>query len=516
VRLIRLSAAFIDKLFYSFLTFPAFTVLAALIGSTQAHAESALPVDSEPTRYALWIIIGILLAVESVLILGLQRSRLNHKRTRNALRESQRELEQRIHERTSTLEETNRRLNTEIASHETTVGLLRSTKAYLQSLLNAMPSVIIGVNQQGLVTHWNAEAETVTGTATRDALGQPLEVVYPSPLLNQALIQQTVNAGVPYRKENAKEGSGSEARYTDLTIYPLITDEHFGAVIRLDDVTASVTIEHMIIQSEKMLSLGELAAGIAHEINNPLGAILQHVQNISRRLSPDLERNRQTAAELGLDLQLLQTYLQRRDIDKFLRDIKAAGERSASIVTNMLEFSHTSNQPPGPVDLATVIDKAIELGISLGNTRKNRQRSPQIIKDISPTLPRIFGNSAELEQVLLNLINNARQALTEDDNYRLDPPIIRVSARQSGQEVHIDVQDNGPGMSEEVKKHIFEPFYTTKEVGKGTGLGLSVSYFIIAEHHKGAIIVESTPGAGATFSIRLPIPAASTVAHSNL
>ena len=455
----------------------------------------------------LWAIISLLLALQTLLIIGLQRSRLNNKRARKALKQSQKELEQRISERTATLEITNLKLQDEIIRHEATVLLLRETQDYLHSILNAMPSVIIGVTHKGAITHWNTAAETSTGISVELALGRALKDVYPSSLITCELIKRTIASGTPFTKENMQEGHGSEAHYTDLTIYPLIAAQGIGAVIRLDDVTARVKIEHMMIQNEKMFSLGELAAGIAHEINNPIGAILHSVQNIYRRTSPVFEKNRQVTAELGIDIQKIHEYLQARDIYRFLEDIKEAGERSAKIVTNMLEFSHSSHPNPGLIDLKSVIEHSIELSINTDVPKESRIRSVNIIKELSAELPAVIGNAPELQQVILNLLRNARQALASADYTAPDTPTITVSAHQQNNNIVIEVADNGPGMPDEIKNHIFEPFYTTKEVGKGTGLGLSVSYFIITEHHNGKIMVDSKPGQGTCFKIVLPLPA---------
>ncbi len=465
-----------------------------------AHAES---VESEGTL--LWAIISLLLALQTLLIIGLQRSRLNNKRARRALKQSQTKLEQRIAERTATLEITNLKLQDEIVRHEATVLLLRETQEYLHSILNAMPSVIIGVTQQGVITHWNTAAERSTGIHTERALGQPLSAIYPSSVITQELIARTIEAGEPFSKENMQVGQGSEAQYTDLTIYPLIAAQGIGAVIRLDDVTSRVKIEHMMIQNEKMFSLGELAAGIAHEINNPIGAILNSLQNIYRRTSPTFEKNRDLAMALNLDMEALQQYLRERGVYRFMEDIREAGERSAQIVSNMLEFSHSSNRQPGPIDLKSVLDHSIDLSINTDSHKDATIKSAQILREYSEQLPQVMGSGPELQQVILNLLRNARQALANKTFSPPQQPCIRVRAFVEGESVMIDVIDNGPGMSAEVRSHVFEPFYTTKDVGKGTGLGLSVSYFIITEHHKGRILVDSAPGQGTRFSIALPV-----------
>lgn len=456
----------------------------------------------------LWLVITLMFLLQSLLIIGLQRSRLNNKRARKALKESQRELEHKIAERTESLHQTNNRLQDEISRHEATVLLLRETQDYLHSMINSMPSVLIGVTHRGYVTHWNASAEFNTGISADEALDKHLNEVYPSLPISIATIKKTIESGVPLVSENMQQGQGSEARYTDLTIYPLIAAQGIGAVIRIDDVTMRVKMEHMMIQNEKMLSLGELAAGIAHEINNPIGAILHSVQNIYRRTSPELPSNHQVTQELGIDIQQIHAYLRARNIYSFLDDIKEAGERAAKIVTNMLEFSHISNRNPGPVDLKSVIDHSVELSISTGEPKELKVKPVKIVKEISGNLPAVMGSAPEIQQVILNLLRNARQALASDVQNNAESqfkPTITLRAYSDSDNAIIEVEDNGPGMKDSVKSHIFEPFYTTKDVGKGTGLGLSVSYFIITEHHKGKIEVDSTLGKGTRFTIRLPL-----------
>lgn len=458
--------------------------------------------NGDTSNVLLWAIISLLLALQTLLIIGLQRSRLVNKRARKALKQSQKELEQRISERTASLEITNIKLQDEIIRHEATVLLLRETQDYLHSILNAMPSIIIGVTYSGAITHWNTAAEESTGIPAEVALGQPLSKIYPSNLITDELIEKTIASGIPLSKENLQEGHGSEARYTDMTIYPLIAAQGIGAVIRLDEVTAKVKLEHMMIQNEKMFSLGELAAGIAHEINNPIGAILHSVQNIYRRTSPLFEQNRLITQNMGIDIQHIHEYLHTREIYKFLEDIKEAGERSAKIVTNMLEFSHSSQGNQSLIDLKNVIEHSIDLSINLGENKNGETTPTTFTKEVDDDLPAILGSGPELQQVILNLLRNAQQALASDAS--CIRPLISVRAYREKNHAVIEITDNGPGMSAEVKKHIFEPFYTTKEAGKGTGLGLSVSYFIVTEHHKGKISVESTLGQGTTFIITLP------------
>ncbi|UZJ45293.1 ATP-binding protein [Marinimicrobium sp. C6131] len=467
-----------------------------------AQEESAWPAA------LLWGVIVLLLVFQTLLIIGLQRSRLNNKRARNALRQNKVELEARIAERTESLNQTNQQLQDEVAHHQATEILLRETQDYLHSIINAMPSVLIGVTPDGTVTHWNSAAELATGLSPEQALGRPLAEVYPALPISMETITRTIESGVPFVNENIQEGQGSNARYTDLSIYPLIAVQAIGAVIRLDDITMRVRIENMMIQNEKMMSLGELAAGMAHEINNPLSTVLHGVQNIQRRTSLKLEQNHKVARELGLDLAQLHQYLTKRRVFHFLEDIREAGERSMHIVSNMLEFSRGNNRAHEQFDLGRIIQHTLELSDNTLNLQSSQgHRRPEIITELAPDLPPVVGSAAEIQQVILNLLRNAVQALQSDERDETPDtaPVIHLRAYLERGAAVLQIEDNGPGMSEEVRRHIFEPFFTTKEVGQGTGLGLSVSYFIITEHHSGTIEVDSMPGEGTCFTIRLPL-----------
>jgi len=251
--------------------------------------------------------------------------------------------------------------------------------------------------------------------------------------------------------------------------------------------------------------VGGLAAGMAHEINNPLGGILQSVQNILRRISPELAANHEAAEKCGTDLKTIRTYLKDRRIIQFLQGIRESGERAAAIVSNMLNFSRRSESRMAPANPADLVNRAVELaGHDYDLKKKYDFRQIEIVRDYAPDLPRLPCTETEIEQVILNLIRNAAQAMAEK-NYQSEKPCIRLILRQEGDMLVLTVEDNGPGMDEHIRKRMFEPFFTTKEVGTGTGLGLSVSYFIIVSNHRGSMHAESVPGQGSRFVIRLPL-----------
>ncbi len=455
---------------------------------------------NEPGSWMGMLVI-FLLILQTLLIIGLQRSRLSNKRARKALKESQKALEEKIQDRTKSLHRINDLLIDEVARHEQTGRQLRETKLYLQSMINSMPSIIIGVTAQGDVTHWNAAAENAFEIFSNEALGRNITELLPSFPVTINVIRGSIRGGEPYSIQHTQQLEDEKKRYFEITIYPLISSSEQGAVIRVDDVTMKVTIENLMIQNEKMYSLGEVAAGIAHEINNPLSVILQNVQNIVRRTDINFGTNRERADELGIDVENVDSYLKAREIPSMLDSIREAGERSATIVRNMLEFSHNSQRKTSLVDIKHLIEQTIALNQS-SQPKNPEKHGIQLITEFREPLPPVNASAPELQQVLLNLLRNAKQALQGQE---IDNPSIWVRAYTQHNQLVIEIQDNGPGMADTVRKHIFEPFFTTKEVGSGTGLGLSVSYFIITERHQGTIDVKSAPGKGSNFIIKLPL-----------
>ncbi|MET0081799.1 MAG: ATP-binding protein [Sedimenticola sp.] len=273
----------------------------------------------------------------------------------------------------------------------------------------------------------------------------------------------------------------------------------------VQDITEKKRLQGLLLQTEKMMSVGGLAAGMAHELNNPLGGILHGIQNIERRLSPDLPKNREIAEAMGLELDAVWQYLEQREIGHFLQGITESGERAAVIVQNMLQFSRKPEVVLQPENLALLVDATLELtAVDYDLQKKYDFRDIEIVRDYDSTVGPVPCIKSELQQVLLNLFRNAAQAFqTMDEPGR--SPRISVRIRQEHELACIEVEDNGPGIEEDVLGRIFEPFFTTREIGEGTGLGLSVSYFIVTQEHKGELRVESEPGEGTRFMVCLPM-----------
>ncbi|WP_397451472.1 ATP-binding protein [Pseudomonas sp. NA-150] len=405
---------------------------------------------------------------------------------------------------------TNRKLELEVQVRSKIEKKLTGFQNYLNSIIDSMPSALIALDEQLYVTQWNQEASALSGTPLDEALNQPIFLAFEPMKAFLPKIKETVERHTVAKIERVTWVKDDMPHHYALTFYPLTGGAGRGVVIRIDDITQRLSLEDMMVQSEKMLSVGGLAAGMAHEINNPLGAILHNVQNIRRRLSPDLPKNLEQAELIGVPLATVNQYLAGREVPQLLDGIQQAGARAAKIVSHMLSFSRLSNRKMAPCDLPALIDQAVEIAsndfdLTIGFDFKGQA----ITRHFDPNLGPVPGTANELEQVLLNLLKNAAQAIHQraDDG---QPGRIILRTRLNPPWAEIQVEDNGVGMPENVRKRTFEPFFTTKEIGQGTGLGLSVSYFIITNNHKGQMEVQSTPGQGTCFTLRLPL-AGSTI-----
>ena len=399
----------------------------------------------------------------------------------------------------------NRKLELEVQARSKMEKKLTSFQNYLNSIIDSMPSALIALDEQLYVSQWNQEASALSGTALEEAVNQPVFLAFPllKPYLSK--LKRTAEQHRVEKIERVTWIRDEEPHHYALTFYPLIGSIGRGVVIRIDDITQRLGLEDVMVQTEKMRSVGGLAAGMAHEINNPLGAILHNVQNIRRRLSPDLPRNKEQAEQAGVSLAAIDKYLLAREIPMLLDGIQQAGTRAARIVTHMLSFSRLSNRQLAPCELPALLDQAVEIASNNFDLADSFDfKSLQIERQFASDLGPVPGIANELEQVLLNLLKNSAQAIhLRSDSSQPGKIILRTRLQPPWAE--IQVEDNGVGMPETVCKRIFEPFFTTKEIGQGTGLGLSVSYFIITNNHKGQMKVQSRPGQGTCFTLRLPL-----------
>jgi len=263
-------------------------------------------------------------------------------------------------------------------------------------------------------------------------------------------------------------------------------------------------MEELMIQSEKLISIGNLAAGMAHEINNPLAGIVQNLQVFERRISENLEANQKVAEECGISLARLHNYLEKRKLQKVFAMIHGSADQAVKIVNNMLKFSQENQEEYSRCSITTLLDYAVELASSDYDLGASFDFNRILIfREFDTQLPEVECQASQLQQVFLSILKNAAQAMNEKPRQGARPQLI-LRARHVLDQVCVEIQDNGPGMDDAVRKRIFEPFYTTKDIGNGTGLGLSVAYKIVCKNHGGRLEIESVPGAGSHFLIYLP------------
>ena len=280
--------------------------------------------------------------------------------------------------------------------------------------------------------------------------------------------------------------------------------EQKNAVLE-NTLTQLKSAQQLLIQSEKMASLGELTAGIAHEIQNPLNFVnnfseisIELLDEMNQQIETgDMEEAKFLASELKVNL----------------AKINSHGKRAGSIVKGMLEHSRKSEGKKELTDLNQLADECLRLSFH-GLRAKDSSFNADFKAELDPTLPQVEVVSQDIGRVLLNLINNAFYACTEQKNganstLKGSPeykPQVKITTQKTERGIIISVKDNGPGIPESIKDKIFQPFFTTKPAGKGTGLGLSLSYDII-KAHGGELKVESNVGTGTSFLILLPLRA---------
>lgn len=349
---------------------------------------------------------------------------------------------------------------------------------------NIVESINIGVFAVDLkdqIESWNTQMEVMYATSRAEALRRPLHEVFPPEFVAE-FDRLRGDSGVATLYKFRLPVPSGEIRTANITVAPLLTRDMqvVGRILLVDDITERINMEGQLAQAEKLSSIGLLAAGVAHEVNTPLAVISSYAQMLGKQLRADDATNARLKPVLDKITQ--QTF------------------RASEIVNGLLNFSRMGSSELTRVDLNAVArDTALLLEHQLRSTMVSLRTV------FAEGLPSIQGNRGKLQQVLVNLVMNSRDALQETPSGR-----IEISTSVEGDTVQLRVEDNGAGMSPGVLRHIYDPFFTTKSTPregqhKGTGLGLAVTYGIVQEH-AGTIHVESTEGHGTVF--RLDFPAA--------
>ena len=347
---------------------------------------------------------------------------------------------------------------------------------------NIVESINIGVfavDLEDRVESWNAQMEVMYATPRADALRHPLRDVFPAEFL-QEFDRLRGEQGVSTLYKFRLPTPTGEARIANITIAPLLNRDFdaVGRIVIVDDITDRINMETQLTQSEKLSSIGLLAAGVAHEVNTPLAVISSYAQMLGKQLRADEATHAKLAPVLDKITQ--QTF------------------RASEIVNGLLNFSRMGSVDFGRVDINAMVRDTVLL-----LEHQMRSAGVGVASELADDLPVVAGNRGKLQQVLVNLVLNAKDALQEKGSGS-----VRIVTAPTSKGVELRVEDNGVGMSQEVLRKIYDPFFTTKSnpkegQRKGTGLGLAVTYGIVQEH-AGTIEVTSTLGEGTVFRLELP------------
>ncbi len=388
------------------------------------------------------------------------------------------------------------------------VNTIKSTEEVIKQFANATWEAIV-IQKDGIILEANDQFYSMFGYDKKT--DSPL--IIGSNTLN-LVDERSVELVKEHNKRNLSDSYEIMAKRKDRSIFPIEIGirymEYKNQEVRvaaIRDISERKKIAELMIQTEKMMSVGGLAAGMAHEINNPLAGLLQTISVIANRLGGDMQipANQRAAEEAGTSLDIIRNYITARGIPEMVDSINEMGCRIADIVGNMLSFARKSDVITSSHHLSELLDRTLDLAstdFDLGNHYDFRQI--EIIREYEENLPSIPCERAKIQQVILNILSNGAEAMKEGktENPRF---ILRTRLESAPNRVYMEIEDNGPGMENEIRKRIFEPFFTTKPVGVGTGLGLSISYFIIKENHGGEMRVETIPGRSTNFIISLPL-----------
>ena len=368
----------------------------------------------------------------------------------------------------------------DVTARKTAEDSLRRSEATARAFLESASESIVVTDAAGRIVLVNARTETMFGYARTELIGQPVETLIPAPLRERHVAHRGTYMAAP-RIRSMGRGLDLAGLKRDGTEFPvevslsyIETDEGTRAIAFVTDISERVAFQRVARQADKLAALGTLSAGIAHEINNPIGIISSRVEVMM------LE-----AEEEGLPNEV------RKDLEVILRHAR----RVAAITQGLLSFARQSSGTRGPVNLNQVAEEIVQL------VRKDMSRARvEVTMKLGGTMPTFMADANAVGQVLLNLLTNARSAMPEGGEIT-----IETSHLAAVRSVRLTVRDTGSGIPPEILTKIFDPFFTTKS--EGTGLGLSISHGIVHEHH-GTLDVRSEVGKGSTFSLTFPLDAA--------
>ncbi len=398
---------------------------------------------------------------------------------------------------------------------------LRKAHDEKELLLSAISSILIGVSKQAMVTEWNQAATRILGLSKEQALGvhlKDLGVKWDMRSVEEGFRRCLESKEVYRLEETTFTNQEGKEGFLSLSFSPMGRpgEDPDGVLILGEDMTQRRIMERQLVQAQKLESIGQLAAGIAHEINTPIQYIGDNTRFLQEAWKEilsflencmDLMRHTKHKPEGVYDLiKALETSAEQADLEYLREEIPKAVEqnlygveRVTRIMRAMKEFSHPGKREKSSVD----INKALESTITV--SRNEWKYVAELVTELDPSLPLVQCDLGEINQVFLNLIINAAHAIGDVvKQSSQEKGLIRISTHNKGSWVEVRIQDTGTGIPEAIRSKIFDPFFTTKDVGRGTGQGLAICHSVIVNKLGGTLDFESEVGVGTTFIIRIP------------
>ncbi|MEJ2283268.1 MAG: ATP-binding protein [Desulfobacterales bacterium] len=427
---------------------------------------------------------------------------------------------------TAELTSTNEKLERNNRNNPTSYWQSGEVQKRIEQLISSLPTIIIGLSRDNNIALWNAKAEDVLGVGSEDVMGLHISqcgLEWNWDKILDGIIHSRYH-NCPTRVDDIDFlRPDGEKRYLGITVNPINGDDNniLGLTIIGADITDRKKMESRLQQSHKMEAIGQLAAGIAHEINTPvqfvgdntrffqesfddlIQIIKQQQESLAAARANSLtdelvEKTNQLIEDIDLE------YLEEEIPIAIQHSLKGV-ERIAKIVQAMKIFAHPGMVAKEPVDINEEIGKTITI------TRNEWKYVAELITEFDDSLPPVPCFRAEFNQVILNMIVNAAHAIAEVNKENQSAKgTIHIRTSHEGGYAKICIGDTGAGIPEEIRTKIFDLFFTTKEPGKGTGQGLAISHSVIVEKHNGTLDLETREGKGTTFIIGLPLETEAT------
>jgi PAS domain S-box-containing protein len=413
----------------------------------------------------------------------------------------------------------------DITKHRMVEDDLRAAKAEMEDLVSSLSSALIVLNDEAQVTRWTPAAQSLFGIPAGETAGRrlseiPIKWAWPVIVESLERCRKERRAIFPepirFVRKDGREG------FLGINFNPVRVGAEgvSGFILLCSDITERKILENRLSQAQKLESIGQLAAGIAHEINTPIQYVrdnadflqtsfqdvLALLQKYGNFLSQVKSGEIDTGELRSRSITALEQAVDGADLQFLLSEIPVAIEQSldgilrvSEIVRAMKEFSHPGVKEKTPLDINQALRNTLAV------TRNEWKYIAEVETNFCEDLPKVVCLPGAINQVFLNIIVNAAQAIGAVVEGTQGKGVIDISTHWEGNWVEVRIRDSGTGISEEVREHMFEPFFTTKEVGKGTGQGLSIAYDVVERKHGGSISFETQIGQGTTFLIRLPI-----------